>query len=77
MTVVVVVVGGIPLPSSVTGCIFSGTNLTNTLNQAPTVEASRSIPQHLFWGPVGGGFEARLMPQRSKFFLGTVGACSQ
>ena len=24
---------------------------------SPTVEACRRIPQHLFWGPVGGGFE--------------------
>ena len=28
-----------------------------TRGQATTAEACRSMPQHLFWGPVGGGFE--------------------
>ena len=34
---------------------------------APTVEACRSMPQHLILGPVGGGFEAcRSMPQHTE-----------
>ena len=37
-------------------------------SQAPTVEACRSMPQHLFLGPVGGCFEAcRSMLQHTDF----------
>ena len=42
------------------------------LNQAPMVEACRSMPQHLILWPVGGGFEAcRSMPQHTKILAQT------
>ena len=41
-------------------------------DQAPTVEACRGMPQHLFLGTVGGGFEAcRSMLQHTENWVGT------